>query len=103
MSENKEKRMIASTGYEFVMSTHIGYSEILVGENMSEPEGNYYFIANYKEHGIIGEYFGSQASGDYLEIMREFATRMNTQIEAVSAEISAAEYQAELIAPESVR
>ena len=55
MSENKEKRMIADTGYEVKNAIHIGDKEILIAENMKEPNGNYYLIANYTYGTWLGD------------------------------------------------
>jgi hypothetical protein len=95
---NKEKRMVAGTGYEVRHSIHIGDKEILVASNMNAADGNYYLVADYKNCGLIAEYSRCAASADYLEIMSEFTARVNAQIEAVRAEIAEADYQAEPIA-----
>ena len=97
MSENKEKRMIADTGYEIKHSIHIGNYEILVGVNMDQPEGDFYLVANYAEKGLLGEYSLGAASSDYLEIMQEFTKRINNQIEKIKERINEADYQAKPI------
>jgi len=41
MSEQNGKRMVADTGYEVRHAMHIGEREILVAENMEDPDGHY--------------------------------------------------------------
>ena len=100
MNENKEKRMIADTGYEVKHAVHIGNYEVLVAENMREPEGNYYLAANYTDNGLICEYSQCMASSDYLEIMKEFTNRLNQQIEKVMYEFGKKDFQSEIITAE---
>ena len=100
MSDTKERRVIGNTGYEVSQAIHIGDCEILIAEDMNEPEGNFYLVADYKENGILGEYSRCQVSNDYLEVMREFTARINRQIEAVSAEIGIADFQAAIFTAE---
>jgi hypothetical protein len=100
MSDSKEKRMIADTGYEVKHAICIGDREILIAENMKEPNGNYYLIANYWENGIVGEYSLAMVSNDYIEIMQEYAMRITHQTKKVKAEIGTADYQTEIFAAE---
>lgn len=100
MSQSKEKRMIADTGYEVKNAIHIGDYEVLVAENMKEPEGNHYLVASYKDDGFIGEYSQCMYSSDYLEIMKEFTNRLNQQIEKVVSEFEKSGFQSEIITAE---
>ena len=92
--------MIANTGYEVRHAIHVGDREVLVAENMTEPDGNYYLVANYTDNGLIGEYSQCMVSSDYLEIMQEFTNRLSAQLEKVVSEISIADYQSEPITAE---
>jgi len=100
MSKDKEKRMIADTGYEVKHAIHVGDCEILVAENMKEPNGNYYFVANYTDNGLIGEYSQCMNGADYLKIMKEFTNRLNNQIDKAVSEISITNFQSEPITAE---
>ena len=100
MIDTIERRMISNTNYEVRQAIHIGDCEILIAEDMNDPDGNCYLIADYRENGILGEYSRCQVSGDYLEIMQEFTVRLNRQIEAVNAEIGIADFQSEIITAE---
>jgi len=100
MSNSGDKRMIANTGYEVKKAIHIGDSEVLFAENMKEPECNYYLVANYVDNGLIGEYSRCMASSDYLEIMKEFITRLDRQLDKVTTEISVVDYHAGIITAE---
>ncbi len=95
-----EKRMVAETNYAVRCAIHIGDSEVLVAEDMKEPDGMYYFVANYRNNGLIGEYSDCQVSGDYLEIMQEFTNRLTVQIEKANERNSTADFQTALITEE---
>ena len=56
MSETEEKRMISDTGYEVRQAFRINGKEMLLAENQSAKDGQFYLVCSYKEYGIIGEY-----------------------------------------------
>jgi hypothetical protein len=87
MSESKEKRMVADTGYEVVHAIHIGDREILIAENMNDQDGQFYMKAEYSENGIIGQYDRIIYSNSYLTAMEEFAGGLDRQIVSLRAEI----------------
>jgi len=80
------KRMVGKTGYEIKQAIHIGDKEIVYGENMQEENGNFYFVSDYTHNELLGEYSHCVVGDDYLELMQEFTSRVNGQIEAVRAE-----------------
>ncbi len=92
------KRMVG--GYEIKQAIHIGDREIVYGENMREGNGNFYFVSDYTCNEILGEYSRCLAGGDYLEIMQEFTSRVNGQIEAVRAEFEKAALPSDLFTAE---
>jgi hypothetical protein len=100
LEAERNKRMVGNTGYEVKFSAHLGDREIVVAENMNAGDGNCYFIADYRENGLIAEYSRCQTSGNYLEIMGEYAARLMRQVDALNAEIGANDYQAEIVTPE---
>ncbi len=91
-----EKRMISDTGYEITSAFRIGGKEILLGENMSAEDGQHYLVCQYREFGIFSEYSRGEASGDYLEVLREYTARMNEEISALQAERDALNLPGEL-------
>jgi hypothetical protein len=97
MEKNIEKRMLADTGYEVKQAIRIGDKEVVLAENMKEPEGNYYLVANYTENGIIAEYSQCMIGADFLEILREFTVRLNSQIDSVISELGVSNYQSKPI------
>jgi hypothetical protein len=97
MNEDQGKRMVAGTGYEVMQSVHIGDKEIVLAENMNEPEELYYFLGNYRSNGSLGEYSQCLYGSDYLSIVQEFTARINGQIESLRNEFKASDYQAEPI------
>ncbi len=86
MSEQKEKRMVADTGYEVKQSMRIGGKEILLAENMKAEDGQCYLVATYREQGIMAEYANAVSGDDYLEAMQEFCGRIASEAQAVRAE-----------------
>ena len=87
MIENKEKRMIADTGYEVKHAIRIGDREILLAENMNDPDGRFYMKAEYSDNGLLGQYDRIITSPGYLAIMEEFVGSLECQIRAVREEI----------------
>jgi len=87
MSGNTEKRMIADTGYEVKQAIHLGDREILLAENMNEPDGQFYVKAEYTTNGIIGQYDRMIYSSTYLAIMEEFIGSVDRQIVALRNEL----------------
>ncbi len=86
MSEQKEKRMVADTGYEVKQSMRIGGKEILLAENMSAEDNQFYLVATYRERGFLAEYSAAVTGDDYLEAVQEFCERISREAETVRAE-----------------
>ena len=100
MSGNTEKRMVADTGYEVRHSIHIGDREILVAENMEEPDGKHYMKAEYSENGVIGQYDRVICSPCYLSIMEEFLGGIDRQIVGLKDELKNSDFQREPVGAE---
>ncbi|MDR1320298.1 MAG: hypothetical protein LBK56_02580 [Gracilibacteraceae bacterium] len=97
MSEQKEKRMIADTGYEVKQAIHLGDREILLAENMDEPDGQFYMKAEYTDNGLIGQYDRIICSPTYLAIMEEFIGSVDRQIVALRSDFEKTDYRAKPI------
>jgi hypothetical protein len=97
MNGNIERRMIADTGYEVKHSIQIGDREILIGENMDDPDGEHYLKAEYTNNFLIGQYDRMISSSSYLAVMEEFIGSINRQIVSMRSEIGKAEYQTKII------
>lgn len=95
-----ETRMISNTGYEVRHSMRIGGKEILLAENAKAEDGMNYLISNYREHGILGEYYQVIKCDDYLEAVQDFAGRINAEAEAIRAEQNALNLPSELFTAE---
>lgn len=75
--------------YEVVNSIHIGDKEIVLCENMKDPQGHYYMTC-YAERNELFEYFtDAQASDNYLEIAEIYSSRLAEQISKTKAIIEA--------------
>jgi hypothetical protein len=85
-SENmaKEKRMAGD--YEIIHAIHIGDKEVVFGIDNKNEFDLKYLCSYYTANEIFDRYDENMVSGDYLEIMKLFCGRVNTQIEAVKSE-----------------
>lgn len=88
MSEQNEKRMVADTGYEVKYAIPIGDREILIAENMNEPDGLFYMKAEYSDNGIIGQYDRCIYSSSYIAIIEELTASLYRQTTALRNEIA---------------
>ncbi len=83
LEAEQSRRMVASTGYEVKTALHIGDREIIIAEDMNEPEGLFYMKAEYTENGIVGQYDRIIYSSEYIEVMSHFAASVERQIAAI--------------------
>jgi hypothetical protein len=100
MSDSIEKRMVANTGYEVKHAIHIGDREVLVAENMADPDGQFYMKAEYTDNGIIGQYDRIIYSSSYLAVMEEFVGSLDRQAIALREEIGKTDYASSPITTE---
>ena len=87
IKNEQRNRMVSDTGYEIKHSIHIGDKKILFAVDEKAAEGMAYFVGNYTQNEIIGEYADCQVSDDFLEAMEEFTDRVSKQIEAMREEV----------------
>lgn len=83
---NDDKRMAGC--WEILHALHIGDKEVVVGENLTEPNEARYMCAYCQANDLFRGYDEFMASDDYLEIMELYTERITGQIEAVKAEIA---------------
>ncbi|MDR1558993.1 MAG: hypothetical protein LBS84_04690 [Clostridiales bacterium] len=98
MNDSNQKRMIADTGYEVKHAVQMGDREILLAENLNDPEGQFYLKAEYSDCGFLGQYDRLIYCSGYLAAMEEFIGSIDSQVVAVRAEIDKTDYQAKLFA-----
>ena len=67
MENNNEKRMAGC--WEILHALHIGDKEVVVGENLTEPNEARYMCPYCTANDIMRGYDECMASDDYLEIM----------------------------------
>jgi len=91
MEVQQSKRMVSDTNYEVKHAIHVGDKEILFAEDKEAENGMCWFVGDYTENGIIGQYADCQICDDYLEAMQKFTGRVDRQIEAVKSEVSKSE------------
>jgi hypothetical protein len=93
-------RMVSDTGYEVKQSMRIGGKEVLLAENPKAEDGMIYLISNYREQGIIVEYYQVIKCDDYLEAVQDFTGRINAEVESIRVEKDALNLPAALFTAE---
>lgn len=91
----KDKRMAGD--FEIQQALHIGDKEIVYGVNLNGDSGIEYLVADYHWNELYAEYTNAGASNDYLEIITEYANRIQQQIEKLKAEREAVTVPLEII------
>jgi hypothetical protein len=100
MGENTEKRMVAGTGYEVIHEITMGDREVIIAEDMTAHNSQYYMKAEYRENGIIGEYSNIIYDSDYNNIMQEFLESLYKQLSSVKEDIGFCDFQPDIIKPD---
>lgn len=88
LEAEQNRRMVSDTGYEVKQSFRVGTQEIIFAENKNAADGMCYFVGNYTENELLGQYANCIASDDYLEAVLDFSDRVSGQVEATKAEIA---------------
>ena len=79
-----KKRMAGN--YEIINAIHIGDKEIVLGVDMNNADGHYYYVADCERNEIF-ELFNNAVVGDnFIEIAEVYSDRLKEQIEKVKAE-----------------
>ena len=81
-------RMVGDTNYEVKHAIRVGGKEIIFAEDKKAEDGMCWFVGDYTQNDIIGQYADCQVSDDYLEAMQEFTGRVTMQVESMRNEIS---------------
>lgn len=79
-----EKRMIE--GYEVKHAVQLGGGEVILAENKAAAEPYLVCDCSWDNPFGVDEYKNGIVSDDFLEVMKEFTTRLTTRVEAVEAE-----------------
>ena len=80
MKNNDEKRIAGC--WKILYMLHIGDKEVVVGENLTEPNEAQYMCAYCEATDSFRGYGECMASDDYLEIMELYTERIAGQIKA---------------------
>lgn len=97
---DQRRRMVSDTNYEVKHAIHVGDKEILFGEDKNAENGMCWFVGDYTQNDIIGQYADCIACDDFLEAMQEFTGRVNVQIEAIRSEITQSKTPCEVFTAE---
>lgn len=72
--------------YEITQSIHIGDKEIVMGENIQDKDGNFYFVADYTHNDLFAAYENCLISSDFIEIAEIYTNRMQSRINKLKEE-----------------
>jgi len=85
LEAEQRKRMVSDTNYEVKHAIHVGDKEILFAEDKNAENGMCWFVGDYTQNEIIGQYADCVVCDDYLEAMQEFTERALTQVKVMKA------------------
>jgi hypothetical protein len=97
---DKEKRMVAETGYEVLLSEWVGSKEFIVAENPQADEAERYMAATYERKAFLGKYSEVVVGDEYDDAAQEFEKRVNTARDVIETEIDRRGFPAELFTAE---
>lgn len=95
---DKEKRIVG--GYEITQSFKYGGTEILLGENLKEPNGNYYMCCFAERNPFYERYIDAVACDDYTKMTEFYGLRLLKQVELVKAKNKSFDFDTSFITPE---
>ena len=82
MNETEKQEDIRKAGdYIIKQSMKIGGREVVLGENMEDKDGRFYFVADFESNEIFERYTNAFVSNDYVEMAGMFAERITEEIE----------------------
>lgn len=87
----EEKRMAGN--YEIIQAIHIGDREIVIGENLADPNGEFYMCAYCQKNSIFAAYSETMVSDEYAEIVKLFGERVTAQAEKTRQELFKPKFQ----------
>lgn len=82
--DKNDTRMIEN--YEVISSIYIGDKELILGEDLSNPDGHCYMTCCGTRNEILEFYSEALVGDDYLEIAEIYANRLQEQISKVKEE-----------------
>ena len=72
--------------YEIINAIHIGDKEIVLGVDMKNTDGYFYYVADYERNDMFEKYDNALVGDSYIELAEVFSDRLKQQIEKVKAE-----------------
>ncbi len=97
MSSKKERNI---ENYKITNSIHIGKNELVLGEDMQQPEGLYYMTCEVKTFEGLNLYDNVLVGNDFTEIAGIYADRLKQQIDSVAMEHKSENVPLEVITAE---
>ena len=71
--------------YTIKHSMKIGEREVVLGENMDDKDGRFYFVADFESNEIFERYINAFVSNDYVEMVGMYAERITEEIEKLKS------------------
>ena len=93
-----EKHMAGD--YEIKESVHIGGKDIIIGENLNDPDGNYYLVAYCERSDFFERFTDCLVSNNYAETAELFAQRVSKAAKMLCEERDKLPESAEVILTE---
>lgn len=90
----QDKRMAGD--YAITSSIHLGDREIVIGENLADPNQPY-MVAHCERDELFARYYDVMTSSDYSEIVMLYAERIKAQAELLQKEVKALDVPVEII------
>ena len=72
------KRMAGN--YEIINAIHIGDKEIVLGVDMNNADGYFYYVADYERNDIFEKYDNALVGDSYIELAEVFPTGSNSRL-----------------------
>ncbi len=95
---DKEKRIVG--GYEIKQAFRYGDKEVLLGENLKEPNGNFYMCCFAERNDFYERYIDAVACDDYAKMTELYTLRIQLQIEHLREKTKQFDFDTSLITSE---
>lgn len=95
---DKEKRVVG--GYEITQAFKFGGTEILLGENLKEPNGNYYMCCFAERNPFYERYIDAIGCDDYTKMTELYALRLLKQVELIKEKNKNFDFDTSFLTPE---
>lgn len=82
----QQEKKIIGEGYVLEYEVYAAERRIIFAVNPDRKAKNRFMTCFYRHNDIVGEYYDVLVSDDYIEMMKDFAERIKTDVETLEAE-----------------